>query len=326
MGRHRWRSRRTGIIRDNCSATRTARRASCAVRSPRLRAARAGHRLRQRVRRAAAAPDPCLRASRRRRGVQPAQLCHGGGARDCAGRTHRDGRRTRVASRYRLPAGSHDTADARRDHRVTEQSRRPLPAARRARAAASRAAGRDPTDRRCCVCRLCRRRGFRAGSGTRRRGLQHRDDADLLEALWARGPAHRLDVRAGQHRRRRRAHPHAVQRIGGRDGCGDRGSPRRALHAVRPRLQHRTAAPYRGGRDGHGRRHRVSDELTRTSTCCGSPTTATRRRVQRRHSSDTASSRGRLRAGGPARCLRITVGLQHENDAVLGVLADYMAH
>ena len=31
-------------------------------------------------------------------------------------------------------------------------------------------------------------------------------------------------------------------------------------------------------------------------------------------------------AGGPARCLRITVGLQHENDAVLGVLADYMAH
>ena len=30
-------------------------------------------------------------------------------------------------------------------------------------------------------------------------------------------------------------------------------------------------------------------------------------------------------AGGPARCLRITVGLQHENDAVLGVLADYMA-
>ena len=31
-------------------------------------------------------------------------------------------------------------------------------------------------------------------------------------------------------------------------------------------------------------------------------------------------------AGGPARCLRITVGLQHENDAVLGVLSDYMAH
>ena len=30
-------------------------------------------------------------------------------------------------------------------------------------------------------------------------------------------------------------------------------------------------------------------------------------------------------AGGPARCLRITVGLQHENDAVLGVLADYLA-
>jgi histidinol-phosphate aminotransferase len=30
-------------------------------------------------------------------------------------------------------------------------------------------------------------------------------------------------------------------------------------------------------------------------------------------------------AGGPPLCLRITVGLQHENDAVLRVLADYMA-
>jgi histidinol-phosphate aminotransferase len=30
-------------------------------------------------------------------------------------------------------------------------------------------------------------------------------------------------------------------------------------------------------------------------------------------------------AGGPPQCLRITVGLQHENDAVIGVLADYMA-
>jgi histidinol-phosphate aminotransferase len=30
-------------------------------------------------------------------------------------------------------------------------------------------------------------------------------------------------------------------------------------------------------------------------------------------------------AGGPPDCLRITVGLQHENDAVLEVLADYMA-
>ena len=29
-------------------------------------------------------------------------------------------------------------------------------------------------------------------------------------------------------------------------------------------------------------------------------------------------------AGGPANCLRITVGLSHENDAVLKVLADYM--
>jgi histidinol-phosphate aminotransferase len=31
-------------------------------------------------------------------------------------------------------------------------------------------------------------------------------------------------------------------------------------------------------------------------------------------------------AGGPEGCLRITVGLEHENDAVLRVLADYMAH
>jgi histidinol-phosphate aminotransferase len=31
-------------------------------------------------------------------------------------------------------------------------------------------------------------------------------------------------------------------------------------------------------------------------------------------------------AGGPDACLRITVGLEHENDAVLRVLADYMSH
>ena len=43
-----------------------------------------------------------------------------------------------------------------------------------------------------------------------------------------------------------------------------------------------------------------------------------------RHSSDTASSRGRLPPAAPHDCLRITVGLSHENDAVLGVLADYM--
>jgi histidinol-phosphate/aromatic aminotransferase/cobyric acid decarboxylase-like protein len=30
-------------------------------------------------------------------------------------------------------------------------------------------------------------------------------------------------------------------------------------------------------------------------------------------------------AGGPPRCLRITVGLEHENDAVVRVLADYVA-
>jgi histidinol-phosphate aminotransferase len=30
-------------------------------------------------------------------------------------------------------------------------------------------------------------------------------------------------------------------------------------------------------------------------------------------------------AGGPERCLRITVGLAHENEAVLRVLADYVA-
>ena len=80
---------------------------------------------------------------------------------------------------------------------------------------------------------------FEPGQALVERGLQHRDDPHVLQALRTRGAADRLDVRAGQHRRRRRAHPHAVQRVGGRDGCGGRGGARRALHAVRPRLQYR---------------------------------------------------------------------------------------
>ena len=108
---------------------------------------------------------------------------------------------------------------------------------RRALATAAQSACRSDPDRRCRVCRLRRCGRFRVRPVAGRGGLEHGDDPHVLQAVRTRRPANRLDVRAGQHRRRRDPHPHAVQRIGGRDGGGGRRRARRALQPVGPRLQ-----------------------------------------------------------------------------------------
>ena len=107
-----------------------------------VRGACSGHRLRQRLGRAAAAPDPRVRSPRRRSRPEPKLLCDGLRARRGAGRAARPRRGAAAAAGYGSHPAGGDARDTRRDPRVAKQSGRPVSAERRALAAAALSACR----------------------------------------------------------------------------------------------------------------------------------------------------------------------------------------
>ena len=134
--------------------------------------------------------------------------------------------RDRFHRRCRRDPGAGHAAHQTGVARQPEQPDRHLPAVRRGQAAARRPAAACAAGARRRLCRLRVAQRLRARHRTGGDHRKHGDDPHVLQDPRAGRVADRLDVRPGQHHRRRQPHSRPLQRLDAGDaggGGGDRG-------------------------------------------------------------------------------------------------------